>query len=58
MNHNMSMMRVTFMGTAPNIRPGQMNTSIYVELGNGDNFVFDMGEGAIANYVAARVALN
>ncbi|MFW2405700.1 MAG: guanitoxin biosynthesis MBL fold metallo-hydrolase GntH [Gammaproteobacteria bacterium] len=51
-------MRVTFMGTAPAIRPGQMNTSIYVELGNGDNFVFDMGEGAVSNYVAARVALN
>ncbi len=51
-------MRVTFMGSAPNIRPGQMNTSIYVELGNGDNFVFDMGEGAVANYVAARVSLN
>ncbi len=51
-------MRITFMGTAPNIRPGQMNTSIYVELGNGDNFVFDMGEGSVANYVAARVSLN
>ncbi|MBV1916178.1 MAG: MBL fold metallo-hydrolase [Pseudomonadales bacterium] len=51
-------MRVTFMGTSPSIRPGQMNTSIYVELGNGDSFVFDMGEGAVANYVAARVALN
>ncbi len=51
-------MRVTFMGSAPMIRPGQMNTSIYVELGNGDNFVFDMGEGSVANYVAARVALN
>ena len=51
-------MRVTFMGTSPSIRPGQMNTSIYVELGNGDNFVFDMGEGAVSNYVAARVALN
>ncbi len=50
--------RVTFMGSAPMIRPGQMNTSIYVELGNGDSFVFDMGEGAVANYVAARVALN
>ena len=36
--------RVTFMGTAPLIRPGQMNTSIFVELGNGDSFVFDMGE--------------
>ena len=51
-------MRITFMGSAPMIRPGQMNTSIYVELGNGDNFVFDIGEGAVANYVAARVSLN
>lgn len=51
-------MRVTFMGTSPMIRPGQMNTSIYVELGNGDNFVFDIGEGSISNYVGAGVALN
>lgn len=51
-------MRITFMGTSPLIRPGQMNTSIYVELGNGDNFVFDIGEGSVANYVAASVALN
>ena len=51
-------MRITFMGSAPFIRPGQMNTSIYVELGNGDNFVFDIGEGSPANYIAARVALN
>lgn len=50
--------RVTFMGTAPMIRPGQMNTSIFVELGNGDSFVFDIGEGSVANYVAGRVALN
>jgi len=26
-------LRITFMGTAPFIRPGQMNTSIFVELG-------------------------
>jgi len=51
-------MRVTFMGSAPMIRPGQMNTSIFVELGNGDEFVFDIGEGAVSNYVAARVSLN
>ncbi|MEH6550539.1 MAG: guanitoxin biosynthesis MBL fold metallo-hydrolase GntH [Pseudomonadales bacterium] len=51
-------MRIIFMGTSPTIRPGQMNTSIFVELGNGDKFVFDIGEGAVANYVAARVALN
>jgi len=51
-------MRITFMGTAPLIRPGQMNTSIFVELGNGDNFIFDLGEGSIASYQGARVALN
>ena len=34
-------MRITFMDSAPMIRPVQMNTSIYVELGNGDNFVLD-----------------
>ena len=37
-------MRIIFMGTAPFIRPGQMNTSVLVQLGNGDNFVFDLGE--------------
>lgn len=51
-------MRITFMGSAPVIRPGQANTSIYVELGNGDNFIFDIGEGSVANYTAAGVALN
>ena len=51
-------MRITFMGTAPVIRPGQANTSIYVELGNGDNFIFDIGEGSVANYTAAGVSLN
>jgi ribonuclease Z len=51
-------MRITFMGTAPFIRPGQMNTSIFVELGNGDNFIFDIGEGSVSNYIAAGVALN
>jgi hypothetical protein len=51
-------LRITFMGTAPFIRPGQMNTSILIELGNGDNFVFDIGEGSVANYVAAGKALN
>jgi ribonuclease Z len=51
-------MRITFMGSAPMIRPGQMNTSIFVELGNGDNFVFDIGEGSIANYNAAGLAMN
>jgi ribonuclease Z len=51
-------LRITFMGTAPMIRPGQMNTSIFIELGNGDNFIFDLGEGSVANYIAAGLALN
>ena len=50
--------RVTFMGSSPLPRPGQMGTSVYVELGNGKNFVFDMGPGSIANYLAAGVPLN
>jgi len=49
-------MRIHFMGTAPMIRPGQMNTSIFVMLGNGDNFAFDIGEGSVANYVASGIA--
>ena len=35
-----------------------MNTSIFIELGNGDKFVFDIGEGSVANYIAAGLALN
>ena len=50
-------MRVTFMGTSPMLRPGQMGTSIYVELGNGKSFIFDFGPGAVANYLAAGVPL-
>ena len=50
--------RVTFMGSSPLPRPGQMGTSIYVELGNGDRFIFDFGPGSIANYLASRVPLN
>ena len=50
--------RVTFMGSSPLPRPGQMGTSVYVELGNGKNFIFDFGPGSIANYLAAKVPLN
>jgi len=51
-------MRIIFMGTSPMLRPGQMNTSVFVQLGNGDNFIFDLGEGSIANYIAGGFALN
>lgn len=50
--------RVIFMGSSPLPRPGQMGTSVFVELGNGHHFIFDFGPGSIANYVAARVPLN
>jgi ribonuclease BN (tRNA processing enzyme) len=50
--------RVTFMGSSPVPRPGQMGTSIYIELGNGDNFIFDMGPGSIANYLSAGIPFN
>jgi ribonuclease Z len=53
-----SEIRVTFMGSSPIPRPGQMGTSVYVELGNGNNFIFDMGPGSVANYLAAGVPLN
>ncbi|MCH6586520.1 MAG: hypothetical protein IH792_05790, partial [Thaumarchaeota archaeon] len=37
-------MRVTIMGTGWGfIRPGQADQSFYVELGNGDSFMFDLG---------------
>jgi ribonuclease Z len=53
-----SEIRVTFMGSSPIPRPGQMGTSVYVELGNGDNFIFDMGPGSVANYLSAGIPLN
>lgn len=52
-------MRVTFMGTSPRLpRPGQLGASVYVELGNGDKFIFDFGEAAFLNYLAAGVPFN
>ena len=48
-------MRIIFMGSAPFIRPGQMNTAMLVELGNGDIFMFDIGEGSPANIIASGV---
>jgi len=44
--------RVTIMGTGWGfVRPGQADQSFFVELGNGDNFMFDLGEGSEANYM-------
>ncbi len=50
-------MRVTFMGSSPAIREDQSGMSIYIELGNGDNFIFDMGTGSLKNFMAMGVPL-
>jgi len=49
-------MRVTIFGSGYGyVRGGQADQSIYVELGNGDTFMFDLGEGAEANYMTMQV---
>jgi len=48
-------MRITFMGTSVIPRRGQACNSIFVETGNGDSFIFDMGSGVSANYVAMGI---
>lgn len=49
-------MRVTVFGSGWGfVRPGQADQSIFVELGNGDSFVFDLGEGSEANYMKMHV---
>ena len=48
-------MRITIFGSGYGyVRSGQADQSIYVELGNGDAFMFDLGEGAEANYVTMQ----
>jgi len=51
-------MRVTFMGSTYYPNESQSGMSIFVELGNGDNFVFDMGIGSLRNYNSMRVPSN
>ena len=47
--------RITFMGTSVIPRRGQQSNSVFVETGNGDSFIFDMGSGVSANYVAMGI---
>ena len=49
--------RVTLMGTGWGnmIRPNQKGASIYIEVGNGDTFVFDAGPGCGINYNVMQV---
>ncbi|NCB04613.1 MAG: MBL fold metallo-hydrolase, partial [Clostridia bacterium] len=48
-------MRITFMGTSVIPRKGQASNSVFVETGNGDSFIFDMGSGVSTNYVAMGI---
>ncbi|MCK5498819.1 MAG: hypothetical protein KAI77_06440, partial [Gammaproteobacteria bacterium] len=42
--------RVIFMGSTYYPNQSQSGMSIFVQLGNGDNFVFDLGIGSLRNY--------
>lgn len=48
-------MRISFMGTSVIERRAQVRSSVFVELGNGESFVFDCGSGVVTNYVAMNV---
>ena len=50
--------RVIFMGSTYYPNESQSGMSIFVELGNGDNFVFDLGIGSLRNYNALSVPFN
>ena len=48
-------MRITMLGTGmPNVTKNQASISIFVELGNGDKFLFDLGGGSFTNLMALR----
>lgn len=49
-------MRITFLGTSFLPRLAQEQNSVYVELGNGDSFVFDIGSGVYAKYNAMNIS--
>lgn len=48
-------MRITFLGTWFAERLSQACNSVFVELGNGDCFVFDCGPGVLAKYNAMGI---
>jgi len=49
-------MRITALGTGmPNVAYGSASASFLVELGNGDKFLFDFGNGAMNNLAALQV---
>lgn len=48
-------MRITFLGTSCIARTAQECNSVYVEVGSGDQFIFDCGTGVAAKYNAMGV---
>ena len=51
-------MRLTFLGTGmPFPRKSQAASSVFVELGNGDKLMFDIGSGSIANFNTLQIPL-
>ncbi len=49
-------MRVIILGSGmPNARKSQASSSVFVELGNGDKFVFDIGSASVANLGALEI---
>lgn len=48
-------MRITFLGTWFAERISQACNSVFVELGNGDAFVFDCGPGVLTKYTALGI---
>lgn len=48
-------MRISILGSSPIPRIIQEANSVFVELGNGDSFVFDCGSGVTAKYIAMGV---
>jgi ribonuclease Z len=51
----MDEMRITFFGTSCIARTAQECNSIYVEVGSGDQFIFDCGTGVAAKYNAMGI---
>jgi len=48
-------MRISFMGTAFVPRVGQACNSVFIEVGTGQSFVFDIGAGVITKYTAMGI---
>ena len=52
-------MRVVALGTGmPSIRPKQAAACFLVELGNGDKFLFDIGQGSASRLAAMKIPMD